>query len=177
MSQPQFFSLTDFPNEAPAPCTIGGHIRREGSIIHLTYELKGANAVQIPAPTDPDRRFDLWEATCFEWFVGVNGAIDYWEFNMAPSGQWNCFHLEDYRQGLREEGAIAALPFEVSRQDEGLTLALTVDLGALIAADLPIEVGITTVVQSLSGELHYLALDHCGDQADFHLRESFQICL
>jgi hypothetical protein len=177
MPKPQSFSLIDFPNADPAPCTIGGHIRREGSIMHLHYELNGANSVQISAPTAPDRRYDLWEATCFEWFVGVPGAIDYWEFNMAPSGQWNCFYLADYRQGLREEDAIAALPFRVREEDNRLTLELSLDLGGLIPANQPIEVAITTVVQAQSGALHYLALAHCGDEADFHLRESFQLRL
>jgi hypothetical protein len=177
MTQSRSFSLIEFPNATPAPCTIDGQICRNGSTIHLTYHLNGANSVQIPAPAAPDRRYDLWEATCFEWFVGVPGTIGYWEFNLAPSGQWNCFYLEDYRQGLREELAIAALPFQVSHQDDLLTLDLTLDLGGLIPADRPIEVAITTVVQSQLGELHYLALAHCGDQADFHLRESFQICL
>jgi hypothetical protein len=177
MPQSKSFSLTDFPNAAPAPCQVSGQIRRDGSIVYLHYELKGTRSVRIPGPTAPDRRYDLWEATCFEWFVGVPGTIDYWEFNLAPSGQWNCFYLEDYRQGLREEGAIATLPFQVKAAADQLTLDLTLNLGILIPADLPIEVAITTVVQSQSGELHYLALDHCGDQADFHLRESFQIHL
>jgi hypothetical protein len=177
MPQSQSFSLIDFPNAAPSPCQVSGQIRREGSIVHLTYQLNGTSSVRIPAPTDPDRRYDLWEATCFEWFVGVPGAIDYWEFNMAPSGQWNCFYLADYRQGLREEGAIAALPFGVREEDDRLTLELSLELGGLIPAVQPIEVAITTVVQAQSGALHYLALAHCGDQADFHLRESFQIRL
>jgi hypothetical protein len=177
MPPSQSFSLTDFPNAAPALCQVSGQIRRDGSVIHLHYELKGTHSVQIPGPTAPDRRYDLWEATCFEWFVGVPGAIDYWEFNMAPSGQWNCFYLADYRQGLREEEAIAVLPFGVREGDDRLTLELTVDLGGLIPANLPIEVAITTVVQAKTGELHYLALAHCGDEADFHLRESFQIRL
>jgi hypothetical protein len=177
MPQSKSFSLIDFPNAAPAPCQVSGHIRRDGSIVHLHYELKGTRSVRVSAPTPPDRRYDLWEATCFEWFVGVPGTIDYWEFNMAPSGQWNCFYLADYRQGLREEGAIAVLPFRVSEEDDRLTLEVAVDLGAFIPAEQPIEVAMTTVVQAQSGALHYLALAHCGDQADFHLRESFQIRL
>lgn len=177
MMQSQSFSLIEFPNTTPAPCKVSGQIRREGSVIQLHYELKGTSSVQIPAPIAPDRRFDLWEATCFEWFVGVAGAIDYWEFNLAPSGQWNCFHLENYRKGLREEEAIEELPFAVNHQNDRLTLDLTLDLGALIVTDLPIEVGITAVVQAQSRELHYLALAHCCEEADFHRRDSFQIYL
>lgn len=183
----QSFSLIEFPStDRPRlNASIQGTIHRSGSIVHLTYELLGANHVQIPSPTAPERRMDLWEETCFEWFVGQTGTIDYWEFNLAPSGHWNCFHLDDYRQGLIEEPSIETLPIQVAYRDDAanapgrdrLTLALSVDLGRFIGSNQGIDVGITAVIQSRSGDLHYLALAHCGEVADFHLRESFQIRL
>jgi hypothetical protein len=174
----QSFVLREFADSSSSlDCTVSGQIERRGSIVQLQYQLNGAHLVQIPAATEPDRRFDLWEATCFEWFVGIPGAIDYWEFNLAPSGQWNCFYLSDYRQGLIEEPRIGQLPFHVARDADRLTLDLILDLAPLIAAEQPIEVAITTVLQTIAGDLHYLALHHGGSEADFHRRDGFQIQL
>ena len=130
----------------------------------------------IPPPaTAPSRKFGLWEATCFEFFIGGVGDRNYWEFNLSPSGDWNVFHLDDYRQGLRDEIAFTSLPFAVDRSANSLTLKLAVDLSQIISIDRELEVSVTAVINSTQAEVSYWALTHCGDEADFHLRDSFVI--
>jgi hypothetical protein len=134
------------------------------------------DAIEIATPVEPSRKDKLWEATCFEFFLGIPGDRNYWEFNLAPSGDWNIFQLDDYRQGLREELTFTTLPFAIDRQPNLLSLAIEIDLSKIIdRAVTAIEVSVTTVIKPCQGEISYWAISHCGKEADFHLRESFAI--
>ena len=66
--------------------------------LHLSYELTGDLAqIRIPAPQPPAAVDGLWEHTCFEVFVAVEGKASYHEFNFSPSGQWAAYAFSDYR--------------------------------------------------------------------------------
>jgi hypothetical protein len=172
------YSLKPFPGAGPAPpVTITGDLSRRGPVLAIQYDLRGRlGEVAIPSPAAvPLRKYDLWEATCGELFFGVRGAPNYWEVNLSPAGHWNVFALSGYRQGLTEEGAFQSLPFGVQRQAQRLLLTLELDLGRIIPRDLPLEVGITAVVQDHDGRLTYWALAHPGPEPDFHRRDSFLI--
>jgi hypothetical protein len=153
------FTLHPFPDERLPNIEIDGKLTQ----------------VEIAPPAAPNRKFELWEATCFEFFLGIPGDRDYWEFNLSPTGDWNIFHLDDYRQGLRNELAFTSLPFTVEQQPNSLLLALEFDLSKIVGVDQSIEVSVTTVIKSIDGEMSYWALTHCGLAADFHRRDSFAI--
>ncbi len=146
-------------------------------VLRIEYRLSGdLKAIAIPPPAAvPSRRDKLWEATCFELFLGIPGERSYWEFNLSPTGDWNIFYLEDYRQGLREEFAVTSLPLQIDRQPNLLSLSLELDLSKIIAVARSIEVAVTTVIAPQQGEISYWAVTHCGAAADFHLRDSFTI--
>ncbi len=172
--------LKPFPTDRPVPSIdISASLDRHHDILTIEYQLLGdLNEIEIPAPAAaPNRKSLLWEHTCFEFFLGVPGLKDYWEFNLSPGGDWNIFHLDDYRQGLRDELAFTALAFEVDRQPNLLSLRLALDLAKIIPADRDLEISVTTVIESRSGEISYWAVTHSGETADFHLRDSFTIKL
>jgi hypothetical protein len=172
------FSLHSFPGNLRLPAIeIDGKIDRSGGSLSIEYQLIGNLAtVEIPAlAATPTRKFHLWEATCFEFFLGIPEDRDYWEFNLSPAGDWNIFHLDDYRQGLRDELAFTSLPFAVEQKANSLLLALEFDLSKIVSVDRSIEVSVTTVIKSIGGEISYWALTHCGSEADFHQRDSFVI--
>lgn len=175
------FKLQPFPTNSLPAIEMSGQIDRQNERLSIKYYLSGdLDAIEIATPIVPTRKDKLWEATCFEFFLGIPGDRNYWEFNLSPSGNWNVFQLEDYRQGLREELAFTALPFEIDRQPNLLSLSLEFDLSkiidrSLLAAVSAIEVSVTTVIKPCQGEISYWAISHCGKEADFHLRESFAI--
>lgn len=172
------FVLQPFPGGVSnPPFSLTGAVSRVGTTVNITYHLAGPlQELSIaPAAREPARRWCLWETTCFEFFLAGRDAADYWEFNLSPAGHWNLFRLTDYRQGIQEEPAIQELPFTVNRQDEMLTLALEVDLAAIIPVDKPLEVAVSTVLQHVDGRLSYWALNHPGPEPDFHSREGFVI--
>lgn len=172
------FQLQPFPTTDSLPeIEMIGSIDRSNEILSIEYQLSGdLAAVEITdLAATPTRKFALWEHTCFEFFLGVPGAREYWEFNLAPSGDWNVFHLDDYRQGLRDELAFTCLPVKIDLRPHLLSLRLEFDLGKIIPITQQIEVSITAVIEPIQCEISYWAVNHSGSAADFHRRDSFII--
>ena len=159
---------------------IHGSLVRSATSLQVSYELSGnVDDVLLPPPpsSSPRRKDGLWQATCFEFFVAATGSPQYWEINLSPSGDWNVYAFTEYRHGMHEEAALAALPCTVHRQLESYRLALDFPLAQLIAPDQPIEVAISAVLLGDNGQRGFYALTHCGSQPDFHQRESFLLRL
>lgn len=177
------FSLIPFPDNCPHPeIEITGQIERLDQQLSMTFQLTGEIQQVVVAPADPNRsrRNELWQNTCFEFFLGLKGSPKYWEFNLSPAGHWNIYRFDDYREGMAEELAFQFLPFLVKVQPDSLTLSLDLNLEAIIRPTQDLEVGITTVIQSKINDLiseqnsiTYWALTHVGKEADFHQRKSF----
>jgi hypothetical protein len=159
--------------------SINGFVEYQQGLLEVHYALQGdLTQVLFPDAVDmPGRKFALWEATCLEFFVAIIGHADYWEFNLAPNGNWQVFHLNDYHEGLKDEAAINYLPFVVKQDDQGLQLDLSIDLTCLFPPDTKLEMAITAVIQAATGEYSYWSLQHGGEEADFHRRSDFAIKL
>jgi hypothetical protein len=171
----QTFSLQPFYKSESSDLKITGNITR--NIHHLTihYILRGnLQDVAIAKLSDtPERKHELWADTCFEFFLGIPNSTRYWEFNLSPSGNWNVYRFDGYRQGMQEETAFTKLPFSIQSQSDSLALTLDIDSEQIVSQQ-PLEIGITTVI-NLNNQLSYWALTHVGTEADFHLRDSFMI--
>jgi hypothetical protein len=170
------------PFSAGAPdfhFSLTGAISRRGDLLAITYTLTGPlrDLIIAPPAEEPARRWVLWETTCFECFLALEGDPGYWEGNLSPAGHWNFFRLTGYRQGIHEEPAIQVLPVAVSRQPGSLTLAADFDLAALIPPDTSFKVAISTVLQHQDGRLSFWALAHPGPEPDFHHPAGFIIKL
>jgi hypothetical protein len=173
----QLFSLQPFPFEnLPPDVQITGTISRNHHQLAISYKLLGKlTEIAIASPSDtPSRKHELWQNTCFELFIGIKNSERYWEFNLSPSGDWNVYRFEGYRQGMQEEIAFNNLLFCVDKSDI-CTLTLDVDLDKIISTNQGIEVAITTVLKQKNSLVTYWALAHKGTKPDFHLRDSFVI--
>ncbi len=140
------------------------------------YVLSGSlGEILIPAPLPSQAADELWQHTCLEAFVAVEGRSDYREFNFAPSGQWAAYAFSDYR--VREESwQISQAPhLEISRLSDCLSLTARLDLVDLPAnpENLPWQFGLTAVLETRAEGLSYWALQHPGAQPDFHDRRGF----
>jgi hypothetical protein len=155
---------------------ITGNYRYQNTQLSLQYQVTG-DLSQLLIPTQnahPQRATGLWEATCVEFFLAPVGHSEYWEFNMSPSGDWQVFKLEGYRQGLRQESAVTALPFVVDVADGVMSLMVSIDLTQLLPPQTAWEISVTAVLQDINQDFSYWAIDHAGSEADFHLRPSFR---
>ncbi|MEO1404099.1 MAG: DOMON-like domain-containing protein [Cyanobacteria bacterium J06635_1] len=172
------FSLKPFQNKSPN-VAIQGTLSRHHNRLTISYEIAGGLAhLIIPPPADvPTRQDDLWQTTCLEFFIGPKHHTPYWEFNLSPSTHWNIYRFDSYRQGMRLESAISVLPFEVHQFANIFQLILSVDLSPIVATDQVLQMAIACVLQSTKGNLTYWALQHPGNEADFHNRQGFTIDL
>ncbi len=173
------FNLVPFSVDNAPKIEITGDIKHHNNQLEIEYKLTGdLSQLIIPKDKDtPNRQYDLWEHTCFEFFLGIKDLSKYWEFNLSPAGHWNVFCFENYRQDIAEEMTFNILPFQVTQQANKLDLNLEFNLGQIIDAEQNLEVGITTVIEDKEKQLSYWALTHPKTAADFHDRNSFLINL
>lgn len=170
------FSLKPFHPNGPQPrLNLTCSITRLSDRLSLSYLLLGPpEEIVVPMQADvPSRRYGLWEETCFEFFIGTRNSEKYWEFNLAPSGNWNVYLFASYRQGMQEEPAFTSLPFSARACPDGLRLSLKIDLGKIFPADQTIRVAVSAVIKDSRGGTTYWALEHPGPKPDFHLSGGF----
>lgn len=172
----QLFSLVPFPAQDVPNLTINGNVARQSNMLSVHYMLAG-NLEDIFLPTqvtNPARKDELWRRTCFEFFIAAQDSAKYWEFNMSPSGDWNVYVMDAYRQiNMREETGTRELQFQVQKEANCLSLNVTIDLNSIIEREKVIETGITSVIQTNNSRESYWALVHPNAEPDFHLRDSF----
>ena len=168
--------------------SLTGMVTLEDTQLTITYLLSGDLEQAVIAPSisnsglEGDRRDRLWEQTCFEFFLayGSNPTTHtpYWEFNLSPSGDWNVFSLEGYRQGSKEEMAISHLSFGVERKPKSLYLELwQLDVSSLMGANQPLSIGVSAVLLLATGKQTLWAIAHPGPEPDFHHPDSFVLAL
>jgi len=130
--------------------------------LRLRYQLTGdLKQLRIPAPQPPAAVDGLWEHTCFEAFIAVEGDAGYHEFNFSPSGRWAAYAFSDYR--VRNAWTASLAPtIGVTRTDEHLLLE-----AVIASADLPpnragkaFQLGLTAVIEANDGNRSYWALHH-----------------
>jgi hypothetical protein len=170
------FSLDPFSSSrASDSFQVVGEISRRSGALAVRYELTGPlDELAIPGPAvSPARRDGLWEETCFELFLAAKNSPRYQEFNLSPAGHWNVYRFADYREGMEEETAFDSLPFRVERGPNALSLVVEFDLSRVVPADQALEIGVSAVIESKSGEASHWALTHTGPEPDFHRREGF----
>lgn len=176
----QTFYLQPFPSSQSLPSLkIVGRIERNANRLVICYNLKGdlpQVAIALPA-NPPARKHELWQDTCLEFFLGIENSDRYWEFNLSPSGHWNVYRFDGYRQGMQEEIAFAMLPFKVELAADSLELIVEIDLDKIVTQECAIAFAITAVIKDKNDEVTYWALTHTGTEADFHRRDSFIIKL
>lgn len=176
----QSFSLSPFPDDRNFPdIEICGTVSRRDNFLKIDYQLKGnLETISIsPNTNNPARRDELWQTTCLEFFLGIVEKECYWEFNLSPSGDWNIYHFDGYRRGMREEIIFDRLPFTTQIQPNFYQLQLSVDLNKIVAPDIFLDMAITAVIETKEGKIYYWALSHRASEADFHQRHSFDFII
>lgn len=136
-----------------------------------------AHVLPADQATNPERRDGLWRQTCAELFVGAVGAPGYLEWNLSPTGHWNLYRFDGYREGGRPEPAIVDAAPHVTRQTGQLAVEATLPLAPVRLADLALEVGVSAVIAEKGGALSHWALHHPAERPDFHDRRGFVLRL
>jgi hypothetical protein len=169
---------TGTPSNASQNITVTLDFLAEGTL-RLSYKLTGdLTQIRVPKAQNSTAVDGLWQHTCFELFIAVEGEANYHEFNFSPSGQWAAYAFSDYR--VISEWTLSQKPtitFVQTKEYLNLVVVIPVnDLDQSIAGK-PIELGITAVIEANDGGHSYWALHHPLTHPDFHHREGFILSL
>jgi hypothetical protein len=135
-----------------------------------------AGSLLLPTPQTPALTDGLWQHTCCEAFVADEDGEGYHEFNFSPSCQWAAYRFAGYRQRDTDFQPAAAPGIALQRLSDGFRLNAWLP-PALLPSTRTLHLGLTAVLETSDGSKSYWALQHCAQQPDFHLRQSFTLAL
>ena len=145
----------------------------------MTYRLNG-DISEIRIPSVSVRRIGtrLWEHTCFEAFIAVQGQSAYHEFNFAPSREWAVYAFLGYRKRGPHVGEMVPPWIAVRSTQNRLELDTLVRLDGLSAIHrrTSLRLGLSAVIEASDG-LSYWALRHPTSKPDFHHADGFALLL
>ncbi|MFZ5774143.1 MAG: DOMON-like domain-containing protein [Thermodesulfobacteriota bacterium] len=172
------FQLIPFPGEATDGLAIHGEVAITQEGLAINYVVEGAlDGLVIPGPAArPERRDNLWQATCLEFFLAREGQPGYLEGNLSPSGHWNLYAFCGYRAGMRREEKVRSLTVHCHRHDRQLRLSTTVPLPEGGEAG-TLRLGIAAILMGQDGLVSHWALAHPAPKPDFHTSAAFLLGL
>lgn len=144
--------------------------------LRLRYFLDGdADGIALPPIVAPRQADGLWQHTCFEAFIGGQGALAYCEFNFSPSTEWAAYGFSAYRSGMAPLAYATPPTVAVSVSADRIALEAVIPLEAMLAlpGDDILHVGLAAVIEDHSGQLSYWALAHRAEKPDFHSPAGF----
>jgi len=153
--------------------------RAAGAQLDITYRLDGDIArILIPSPATPNVT-PLWQHTCFEAFIAVEGSALYHEFNFAPSGECTVRAFRGYRDAVALAREMPPMRIVARVSEQCLEVETCVQLKRLSASHRysVLRIGLSAVVEAGDGTLSYWALQHRADKPDFHDANTFALRL
>ena len=167
------YELSDSDRRFQSISVVGAIEQQAPYTLNVGYWVRDPNQlIEYPAPVSSNPRQDfLWEQTCFEIFIGVQNEDFYREINLSPSEEWQVYQFEEYRypESMPPLTADDIELNQLKRMHYGLNVSL--DLTEFMLkhklkwSDL--FIGLTAVLKTSQGERFY-AMQHSGQQADFH---------
>jgi hypothetical protein len=153
--------------------------RSTSSELQITFRLDGdVPRIWAPSPGVPRFTTPLWQHTCFEAFIAVEGQPAYHEFNFAPSGEWAVYAFCGYRDGGPVANEMMQPHIAVRSTGSRLELDTLVRLDCLsvIHPRASLRIGLSAIIEASDG-LSYWALRHPADKPDFHDADGFALLL
>lgn len=126
--------------------------------------------------TGQPREHFLWETTCYEVFIGVKDQDMYREIHLSPSQAWQAYAFEEYRypEHMPPVTAHDVELLQLKRTHYGLNAQI--DLFQWMTehklkwSDL--YLGLSAVICT-DKQTHLYAMQHFGQQADFHNKRTW----
>lgn len=138
--------------------------------LRLVYTVGGdVTRLRMPPPAEPGPADGLWQHTCLEAFVAVDGDQAYREFNFSPSGQWAAYGFASERVRAGEGVNVDPPPSVHFMPGTGqFTLMALVPWTALPQRRARWHIALSAVIEESNGQLSYWALQHPRERPDFH---------
>lgn len=155
-------------------------VRHGSHQLLLRYFVTGKmDQLRFPPASKIKRGEKLWEHSCFEAFLRTTPAEVYYELNFAPSYEWTAYGFDGYRDGMRDVTDIAMRYFVTISNESDYELRVSLNFGGLpnTDADTVWHLGLSAVIEEVSGNKSYWALAHPPGGPDFHHRDCFALQL
>lgn len=165
------YRLCPHPSAPSTFAAVEVEIRRDADAIQFTYRVTPSATLLVPAALSPARADGLWRTTCFEAFIRPGAGDAYLEFNFSPSSAWAAYRFDGYRSGMTNAD-VSAPAVAVARDGKIFSLTARVDVASLRLTP-SARVGVSAVLEDMSGAKTYWALAHSGDKPDFHRADAF----
>ncbi|HEX7045547.1 MAG TPA: DOMON-like domain-containing protein [Burkholderiales bacterium] len=153
-------------------------------MLAVAFALEGDLArVRVPEARPRCVTDRLWQHTCFEVFLMRPPLPGYYEFNLAPSGEWAVYAFARYRERAPLSDRVSAQTLEphigTRRQPDRLELDAFIALDRLVPdfSTATLALGLSAVVEAQDGARSYWALRHATEEPDFHHPDSFAVTL
>jgi hypothetical protein len=163
-------------------CLVVTHIevevaRPQARSLEFAYAVIGRiSDLAMPPAAAAARTEELWRHTCFEAFVASSSGVAYYELNFAPSTQWAAYWFSGYRTGMRVATEINAPQITVESSPDHYILRASLELDQILLSRGAIwRLGISAVIEEISGHQSYWALAHPPGKADFHHSDCFAL--
>jgi hypothetical protein len=155
-------------------------VRRPASAeLRMIFRLDGdISRIQVPPPGEPRIAIHLWQHTCFEAFIALQGQAAYHEFNFAPSGEWAVYAFSGYRNGgpLANETMRPQIAVRSTGSRLKLDALVRLDVLSAIHPHASLRIGLSAVIETSDGLSHW-AIHHPADKPDFHNAAGFALLL
>lgn len=133
----------------------------------LRWRIEGAGRLTVP-PFAGRRRMDgLWQATCFELFIGSEEGFAYHEWNFSPSEAWAAYCFDNYRAGMARL-EISGRPVITWRGGASGLRLMDVAIPRADLPPLPWRYSMTAVLEEEGGHRSFWAAAHPAGKPDFH---------
>lgn len=139
----------------------------------LKYSVLGKDAHKIDF--DVHNSEQLWENTCFEFFIKEEkSSKNYYEVNLASNLKNHCYYFNDYRDnGLSSDLEKEEFrPSHIYFEKDVLTCTLSLSNFKKIDTEHSVILAISAVIK-VGNETYYYALKHPYDRPDFHSPDGF----
>ncbi len=142
----------------------------------LKYIIKGdIDGLNLPHHAKPEREDELWAETCMEVFLQPKGGQSYTEMNFSPSSKWAIYKFKNHRKKLPDPEIASPPVIRTHLENASLTLFADIDLSQFseLSRDITLNIGLSAVIEELSGRKSFWALAHSTDEPDFHNSDCF----
>jgi len=175
---PTTYTLKPHVDNPPVDLSVAVSMSRpQKSKWMLVYELVGRiDSIIIPNESLFGNGRNLWEETCFEFFVRHPDG-EYLEFNFSPTGKWSCFSFSSYRCGMTDLELRNDPKSVVKSHAEKYRFEVSLDLdgiGLKKYSEPELVIAITSVLKMRDQRYCYYALDFADGQPDFHDMAGFR---
>lgn len=160
-------------NPSDAISQIMANAKRRRDMLSLSFRTLGRrDEVRWPDRLPSGFSDGLWQHSCFEGFVAIEGDSSYVELNMTSSRRWAAYRFDDYRAGMRRAEATPHSPFTWMGFDTTLLIQWRIPE---LPQDRVWQVGLSAVIETVDDTKNYFALAHPPGNPDFHNRDCFTL--